>query len=176
MRPPVPPQSLQPGLLPYGQPRAAPKPTFRPAALRLDEQGREIDEFGNLVQNRTESITTLKVLPTPTAHHLLNSLPSLYCRLVHLHLKVACADNACLHLLVTLAIAPIHAHSSSTGAVLAKDSPQGMQCTQPMFRLLSCWPLSFVLRTSSIIHLSSYIDNVDDKPCMGIRALLEHKG
>lgn len=62
VRPPVPPQSLQPGLLPYGQPRAAPKPSFRPAALRLDDQGREIDEFGNLVQNRTESITTLKVL------------------------------------------------------------------------------------------------------------------
>lgn len=63
VRPPVPSQSLQPGLLPYGQPRAAPKPTFRPAALRLDDQGREIDEFGNLVQNRTDSITTLKVLP-----------------------------------------------------------------------------------------------------------------
>ena len=61
VRPPVPPQSLQPGLLPYGQPRAATKPTFRPAALRLDDQGREIDEFGNLVQSRTESITTLKV-------------------------------------------------------------------------------------------------------------------
>ncbi|KAL3131502.1 U4/U6-U5 snRNP complex subunit prp3 [Trebouxia sp. C0009 RCD-2024] len=61
VRPPVPLHSLQPGFVPYGQPRPGPKPTFRPAALRLDDQGREIDEFGNLVQNRTESITTLKV-------------------------------------------------------------------------------------------------------------------
>ena len=73
VRPSVPPQSLQPGLLPYGQPRAASKPTFRPAALRLDDQGREIDEFGNLVQNRTESITTLKVLSWLTTWHLLHT-------------------------------------------------------------------------------------------------------
>ena len=52
----------QPGLQPQGLPRAA-KPTFRPAALRLDDQGREIDEFGNLVQTKTESVTTLKVRP-----------------------------------------------------------------------------------------------------------------
>ena len=61
--PPVvrPPAPHQPGLLSQGLPRAAAKPTFRPAALRLDDQGREVDEFGNLVQTKTESITTLKV-------------------------------------------------------------------------------------------------------------------
>lgn len=61
VRPPLPAQPLQPSLTPQGLMRAAPKPTFRPAALRLDDQGREIDEFGNLVQTKTESVTTLKV-------------------------------------------------------------------------------------------------------------------
>lgn len=60
VRPPLP-AFPQPGLLPQGLPRGAAKPTFRPAALRLDDQGREIDEFGNLVQTKTESVTTLKV-------------------------------------------------------------------------------------------------------------------
>ena len=57
-RPPVAPQSLQAGL---GAPKPASKATFRPTALRLDDQGREIDEFGNLVTQRTEAVTTLKV-------------------------------------------------------------------------------------------------------------------
>lgn len=47
-----------------GVPRPGPKSTFRPAALRLDEQGREIDEFGNLVTQRQEAVTTLKVQNT----------------------------------------------------------------------------------------------------------------
>ncbi len=63
VRPPLP-AFPQPGLLPQGLPRATAKPTFRPAALRLDDQGREIDEFGNLVQTKTESVTTLKVRPS----------------------------------------------------------------------------------------------------------------
>ena len=58
LRPPVAPQSLQAGL---GAPKPASKATFRPTALRLDDQGREIDEFGNLVTQRTEAVTTLKV-------------------------------------------------------------------------------------------------------------------
>lgn len=60
VRPPTPLQAPRLGL-PLGPPRATPKPTFRPTALRLDDQGREIDEFGNLVQTKTESVTTLKV-------------------------------------------------------------------------------------------------------------------
>lgn len=39
----------------------ASKPSFKPAPLRLDDQGREIDEFGNVVQKAAESVTTLKV-------------------------------------------------------------------------------------------------------------------
>ncbi|KAK9829066.1 hypothetical protein WJX72_003724 [[Myrmecia] bisecta] len=39
---------------------SAPK-GFKPAPLRLDDQGREIDEFGNVVQKRAEAVTSLKV-------------------------------------------------------------------------------------------------------------------
>lgn len=60
-KPPAFPATLQPGLPPQSLARTGPKPTFRPTALRLDDQGREIDEFGNLVQTKTESVTTLKV-------------------------------------------------------------------------------------------------------------------
>ncbi|KAK9856079.1 hypothetical protein WJX84_004285 [Apatococcus fuscideae] len=45
--------------LPYQQQAA--KPSFKPAPLRLDDQGREIDEFGNVVQKPAESVTTLKI-------------------------------------------------------------------------------------------------------------------
>ena len=62
IRPLAAPLQLHSGLLPQGVVRPAPKATFRPAALRLDEQGREVDEFGNLVHTRAESVTTLKVL------------------------------------------------------------------------------------------------------------------
>ena len=61
-RAPVAPQSLQAS---YGAPKPASKATFRPTALRLDDQGREIDEFGNLVPQRTEAVTTLKVGVAP---------------------------------------------------------------------------------------------------------------
>ena len=39
----------------------APRASFKPAPLRLDDQGREIDEFGNVVKKAAESVTTLKV-------------------------------------------------------------------------------------------------------------------
>ncbi len=41
----------------------AAKLSFKPAPLRLDDQGREIDEFGNAVKKPAESVTTLKVSP-----------------------------------------------------------------------------------------------------------------
>lgn len=58
VRPPLPAQPLSTAL---GAAKPAHKATFRPAALRLDDQGREIDEFGNLVTQRSEAVTTLKV-------------------------------------------------------------------------------------------------------------------
>ena len=46
-------------MLPFAMQQA--KASFKPAPLRLDDQGREIDEFGNAVQKPAESVTTLKV-------------------------------------------------------------------------------------------------------------------
>ena len=33
----------------------------KPIALRLDDQGREVDDFGNLVERKADVVTTFKV-------------------------------------------------------------------------------------------------------------------
>lgn len=35
----------------------------KPIALRLDDQGREVDDFGNLVERKADVVTTFKVGP-----------------------------------------------------------------------------------------------------------------
>jgi hypothetical protein len=40
---------------------AAPRATVRPAPLRLDDQGREVDEEGNVIQRSAAAVTSLKV-------------------------------------------------------------------------------------------------------------------
>lgn len=59
--PGVRPPAFMPGIVP-GLGAAAPKkPVFQPAPLRLDEEGREIDEQGNVVARTVQAVTTLKV-------------------------------------------------------------------------------------------------------------------
>eukprot|EP00884_Botryococcus_braunii_P015893 jgi/Botrbrau1/2988/Bobra.0026s0049.2 len=59
--PGVRPPAFLPGIIP-GMPGAAPKrPAFQPAPLRLNEEGREVDEQGNVVARAVQAVTTLKI-------------------------------------------------------------------------------------------------------------------
>jgi len=72
--PPTVPAAVLPGVMPGVRPSVRPPAVpggFRPAPLRLDAQGREIDENGNLVVRAVQPVSTLKVnLPGRVAEAL----------------------------------------------------------------------------------------------------------